>query len=156
TQRWRLCAAAQQNRDPAVLPAGQEPRRSCRPAEAQRCRVPLRRAAAARHAQAQAAFHLLSLSRRRTGRDGRTLNVTGESKRLKGKVAVVSGATSGIGRATCVRLLAEGASVVFCGRRTEQGAAIERELGSAAKFVRADVVVEDDVASVIETARSTF
>jgi len=82
--------------------------------------------------------------------------VPGDSQRLHGKVAVVTGATSGIGRATCVRLIAEGASVVFCGRRSAQGVAIERELGPAAKFVRADVLVEDDVASLIETARAAF
>ena len=82
--------------------------------------------------------------------------MSGESQRLHGKVAVVTGATSGIGRATCARLVAEGASVVFCGRRTEHGMTLERELGAAAKFVRADVLVEADVASVMESARATF
>ncbi len=68
----------------------------------------------------------------------------------------MTGATSGIGRATCVRLLAEGASVVFCGRRSDRGQALERELGPASRFVRADVSSEDDVASVIDLARSAF
>jgi NAD(P)-dependent dehydrogenase (short-subunit alcohol dehydrogenase family) len=71
-------------------------------------------------------------------------------------VAVVTGATSGIGRATCARLVAEGASVVFCGRRAEQGSRIAHELGPAARFVHADVTNEDDVVAVIDTARSAF
>jgi NAD(P)-dependent dehydrogenase (short-subunit alcohol dehydrogenase family) len=82
--------------------------------------------------------------------------VSGDSKRLRGKVAVVTGATSGIGRATCARLVAEGAHVVFCGRRAEQGAAIERALGSSAKFVRADVTCEAEVVALLEVARSHF
>ena len=82
--------------------------------------------------------------------------MTGDSKRLQGKVAVVTGATSGIGRATCSRLAADGASVVFCGRRADLGTALERELGAPSRFVRADVTNESDVASVLDAARSTF
>jgi NAD(P)-dependent dehydrogenase (short-subunit alcohol dehydrogenase family) len=82
--------------------------------------------------------------------------VTGELKRLQGKVAVVTGATSGIGRATCSRLSAEGASVVFCGRRVDEGAALERELGSSSQFVRADVTSESDVVTLLDAARSRF
>lgn len=77
-------------------------------------------------------------------------------QRLAGKVAVVTGATSGIGRATCERLVAEGAKVVFCGRRAEQGAAIERSLGAAARFVVADVANESDVRKLIDTACVSF
>jgi NAD(P)-dependent dehydrogenase (short-subunit alcohol dehydrogenase family) len=82
--------------------------------------------------------------------------VTAELKRLQGKVAVVTGATSGIGRATCSRLAAEGASVVFCGRRVDEGAALERELGSSSHFVRADVTSESDVVTLLDAARSRF
>jgi NAD(P)-dependent dehydrogenase (short-subunit alcohol dehydrogenase family) len=77
-------------------------------------------------------------------------------KRLAGKVAVVTGATSGIGRATCTRLVAEGACVVFCGRRIEQGTAVARELGDRSHFVAADVRCEGDVRKVIEAALQCF
>ena len=76
--------------------------------------------------------------------------------RLADKVAVVTGATSGIGRATCARLVADGARVVFCGRRLEQGANVESALGPSAKFIVADVTKEDDVRRLIHTALTTF
>ena len=79
-----------------------------------------------------------------------------QSRRLTGKVAVVTGATGGIGRATCARLVAEGARVVFCGRRAEQGAIVERELGEASHFVAADVRNESEVREVIEAALERF
>jgi NAD(P)-dependent dehydrogenase (short-subunit alcohol dehydrogenase family) len=71
-------------------------------------------------------------------------------------VAVVTGATSGIGRATCERFVAEGARVVFCGRRRQQGEAVERALGANAKFVIADVTRERDVGNLIEVACTAF
>ena len=51
---------------------------------------------------------------------------------LAGRVAVVTGGTSGIGLATVRRFLAEGASVAFCARDGWRVAAVEAELGSAA------------------------
>lgn len=78
------------------------------------------------------------------------------TSRLAGKVAVVTGATSGIGRATCARLVAEGARVVFCGRRLELGANIEQTLGPSARFVVADVTSEGDVRRLIDTALTSF
>jgi len=40
---------------------------------------------------------------------------------LDGKVAAITGATSGIGRAAALAFAAEGGKVAFCGRRTELG-----------------------------------
>jgi NAD(P)-dependent dehydrogenase (short-subunit alcohol dehydrogenase family) len=69
---------------------------------------------------------------------------------LTGKVAVVTGATSGIGRRTVERFVEEGAKVVFCGRRAELGAALEKALGpERCRFVQADVTKEADVERVI-------
>lgn len=56
---------------------------------------------------------------------------------------LLSGGTSGIGRATVVRLCAEGARVVFTGRSRARGATVARETG--ARFVRADATVPRDV-----------
>ena len=76
--------------------------------------------------------------------------------RLDGKVAVITGGTSGIGEAT-VRLFAqEGARVVLCGRSSEAGEAIATDLGSNVRFVQADVTQEDDIVRTIRTATDTF
>ena len=73
--------------------------------------------------------------------------------RLDGKVAVVTGATSGIGEATVDAFCAEGARVVFCGRNEELGSEVEeRQPAGTAQFVRADVLHEDEIKAVIDTA----
>ncbi|KPF54711.1 dehydrogenase [Novosphingobium sp. AAP1] len=51
------------------------------------------------------------------------------SRRLEGKVALVTGGTSGIGAGTVRRLAAEGAKVVFTGSRAELGEALAQEVG---------------------------
>jgi NAD(P)-dependent dehydrogenase (short-subunit alcohol dehydrogenase family) len=71
---------------------------------------------------------------------------------LEGKCAIVTGATSGIGRRTVERFVEEGARVVFCGRRETLGAQLQAALGrERACFVKADVTLEADVARVIGT-----
>jgi NAD(P)-dependent dehydrogenase (short-subunit alcohol dehydrogenase family) len=61
---------------------------------------------------------------------------------LEGKVAVVTGATSGIGRAAALQLAEQGATVVIHGRDAERGAAVVKEIesaGGSARFVGADL-----------------
>lgn len=76
---------------------------------------------------------------------------------LDNKVAIVTGATSGIGRRTAERFVEEGARVVFCGRRATLGEALEASLGrERCRFVTADVTREADVQRVIETCVQAF
>jgi NAD(P)-dependent dehydrogenase (short-subunit alcohol dehydrogenase family) len=75
---------------------------------------------------------------------------------LANKVAVITGATSGIGLATAERFVAEGAHIVICGRRAREGEAIGKRLGANCIFVTADVTQEKDVVRVIGTAVEKF
>ena len=73
--------------------------------------------------------------------------------RLDGKIAVITGATSGIGEATVDAYCAEGAHVVFCGRNEELGKAVEaRQPSGSARFVQADVLREEEIQKVLQTA----
>jgi short-subunit dehydrogenase len=61
---------------------------------------------------------------------------------LEGKAALVTGATSGIGRAAAVQLAAQGATVIVHGRDVARGAAVVTEIGNSggsARFVGADL-----------------
>jgi NAD(P)-dependent dehydrogenase (short-subunit alcohol dehydrogenase family) len=70
--------------------------------------------------------------------------------RLDGKVAIVTGSTSGIGARIAELFVQEGARVVLAGRRVEVGNALAARLGPFASFVRTDVAEADDVKALIE------
>lgn len=79
--------------------------------------------------------------------------------RLKGKTAIVIGATSGMGRAMAKLFAAEGAQVVFSGRREKNGKEIEKEIndnGGCAVFVKADSTVSEQLKSIFDTAMEKF
>jgi NAD(P)-dependent dehydrogenase (short-subunit alcohol dehydrogenase family) len=75
-------------------------------------------------------------------------------QRLVDRVAVVTGAGSGIGLASARRLAAEGAKVVVADTDGETGKAAADEVGGL--FVHADVTSEDDVAAMYEAAVSAY
>ena len=79
--------------------------------------------------------------------------------KLDRKVAIVTGATSGIGRETAILLSQEGASVVFTGRNIdaaeETSSLISRE-GGKSLFIKHDVSNEDNWIEVIKTTKDHF
>jgi len=78
------------------------------------------------------------------------------TSRLEGRVAVVTGAASGIGLATARRLAAEGASVVLADLQVEKAETAAREIGKRATAVRCDVSSEADAEAALETALRRF
>ena len=78
---------------------------------------------------------------------------------MKNPVILITGALTGIGRATAFRFAEEGARIVVSGRRDDAGLALATELkalGAEAEFIRADVRHETDVANVIDRTLSRF
>ena len=70
--------------------------------------------------------------------------------RLEGKVCIITGATSGIGRRTAEIFVAQGARVVIAGRREAEGQAVASALGTACDFVRTDVTDEAQVRALVD------
>ncbi len=78
---------------------------------------------------------------------------------MSSNVVLITGALTGIGRATALAFAHEGARVVVSGRRDEAGEALATELralGAEAEYVRADVRREDDVRSLVDQTVARF
>jgi len=78
---------------------------------------------------------------------------------LAGKTAIVTGSTSGIGRATALLFGREGANVVVTGRRTALGEQVVQQItqqGGAAIFLPTDIMVTDDLQAMVQAAVDTY
>jgi NAD(P)-dependent dehydrogenase (short-subunit alcohol dehydrogenase family) len=78
------------------------------------------------------------------------------SERLKGKIGIVTGAGSGIGRACAIALAREGANVALIGRRRERVEEVGREIGDRAIAIAADVSNKDDLPRLLDDTVSRF
>ena len=79
--------------------------------------------------------------------------------RLKDKVALITGGTSGIGTATAIRFAKEGAKVVITGRDTKRGEQVVQKIvtnGGDAMFVRSDVCLADDCRNAVDRTLERF
>jgi NAD(P)-dependent dehydrogenase (short-subunit alcohol dehydrogenase family) len=78
---------------------------------------------------------------------------------MSNPVVLITGALTGIGRATALAFAKDGAQIVASGRREAEGKALEAELrglGAQAAFVRADVRREDEVRSLVDQTVARF
>jgi NAD(P)-dependent dehydrogenase (short-subunit alcohol dehydrogenase family) len=74
-------------------------------------------------------------------------------------VVLITGALTGIGRATAIAFAREGAKLVVSGRREQEGQSLAKELeglGAEVEFVRADVRKEDDVRNLVDKTVARF
>jgi NAD(P)-dependent dehydrogenase (short-subunit alcohol dehydrogenase family) len=76
--------------------------------------------------------------------------------RLEGKVAAITGASSGFGAASARRFVQEGCKVVIGDIQKQAGTALAKELGDAAVYIDCNVTQEDDVAAMVDLAVSHF
>lgn len=76
--------------------------------------------------------------------------------RVQGKVVIVTGGASGIGKQDALLLAGEGARVVITDLNEDGGRSLAKEIGDAAIFVRHDISREDDWRAVIDTTQRRF
>jgi NAD(P)-dependent dehydrogenase (short-subunit alcohol dehydrogenase family) len=78
------------------------------------------------------------------------------SERLKGRIGIVTGAGTGIGRACAIALAREGARVALVGRRRDRVEEVAREIGDCAVALPADVSITSDITSLLDQTVRRF
>ncbi len=76
--------------------------------------------------------------------------------RLEGKVAVITGAASGIGRATVDAFVREGAKVIAADVQDDKGGRLEADHKGKARYVHCDVMEEAQIKAAVDLAQSSF
>jgi NAD(P)-dependent dehydrogenase (short-subunit alcohol dehydrogenase family) len=76
--------------------------------------------------------------------------------RLKDKVCIITGATSGIGHRSAQIFASEGARLVIAGRRETEGSALALALGTSCDFVKTDVTVESQMQALVDFAMRKY
>lgn len=77
-------------------------------------------------------------------------------KRFEGKVAIITGASTGLGPVMAKMMAEEGAKLILAARRVELVDSVAKEIGAQAVAVKADVTQEADVAAMVEAAMSRW
>jgi NAD(P)-dependent dehydrogenase (short-subunit alcohol dehydrogenase family) len=89
----------------------------------------------------------------------KTTNSRSARRELSDSVVLITGALTGIGRATALAFADEGSTVVIAGRREEAGKQLETELrakGVAAEFIKTDVRFENEVKKLVDQTVARF
>ncbi|CAN6558600.1 unnamed protein product [Malus baccata var. baccata] len=78
------------------------------------------------------------------------MGFSSHSGRLEGKVALITGAASGIGKATASKFISNGAKVVIADIQQDLGQLTAKELGPNATFIACDVTKESDISNAVD------
>ncbi|XP_012067338.1 zerumbone synthase isoform X1 [Jatropha curcas] len=88
--------------------------------------------------------------------NARSYSAATSKSRLEGKVALITGGASGLGKATAHEFIQHGAQVVIADINSGLGQNVANELGPAAHFVQCDVAVETQVKEAVEAAMGRY
>ncbi|PRQ34792.1 putative (+)-borneol dehydrogenase [Rosa chinensis] len=77
------------------------------------------------------------------------MGYSSQSARLEGKVALITGAASGLGKATASKFISNGAKVVLADIEHQLGQDAAKEIGPNASFIACDVTKESDISNAV-------
>ncbi|XP_058740059.1 zerumbone synthase-like isoform X2 [Vicia villosa] len=77
-------------------------------------------------------------------------------RRLEGKVAIITGSASGLGKATAHEFIQNGAQVIIADNDTQLGPQVAKELGPSAQYMECDVTIEAQIEEVVNVAIAKY